>query len=98
MSALMNNFHPSAINHSLPVIERRQTLLAVCVAAIASYLYAYALLKFGVYVSFMSGNTTMAGLRTGAEHWTAVFAPILTIASFIGGSFAGTWDDNVSQT
>jgi uncharacterized membrane protein YoaK (UPF0700 family) len=57
----MNN----PMTNSLPSIERRQTLLAICVAFIAGYLDAYALQTLGVYVSFMSGNSTMAGLRTG---------------------------------
>jgi uncharacterized membrane protein YoaK (UPF0700 family) len=74
-----------------PSIERRQTLLAICVALIAGYLDAYALRTLGVYVSFMSGNTTMAGIRTGEGYFMSALAPALAIPSFVAGSFAGTW-------
>jgi uncharacterized membrane protein YoaK (UPF0700 family) len=83
MSIVTNNFIPS--------VERRQTLLAICVASIAGYLDAYALRTLGVFVSFMSGNTTVAGLRNGEGHFMSALAPALAIPSFVAGSFAGTW-------
>jgi uncharacterized membrane protein YoaK (UPF0700 family) len=82
----------SIVTHnSIPSIERRQTLLAICVALIAGYLDAYALRALGVFVSFMSGNTTVAGLRNGEGHFMSALAPALAIPSFVAGSFAGTW-------
>jgi uncharacterized membrane protein YoaK (UPF0700 family) len=36
--------------------------LAVFLALVAGYLDGYGLLVLGTYVSFMSGNTTLAGL------------------------------------
>ena len=83
MSIVTNNFIPS--------IERRQTLLAICVASIAGYLDAYALRTLSVFVSFMSGNTTVAGLRNGEGYFMSALAPALAIPSFVAGSFAGTW-------
>jgi uncharacterized membrane protein YoaK (UPF0700 family) len=80
-----------AMNNSFPSIERSQTLLAVRLALIAGYLDAYSLLKLGVYISFMSGNTTMAGVRTGEGHPMSALAPVLAIPSFVIGGFAGTW-------
>jgi uncharacterized membrane protein YoaK (UPF0700 family) len=79
------------MSNSAPLIERRQTRVAICVALVAGYLDAYALLKLGIYVSFMSGNTTMAGLRMGEGHLISALAPALAIPSFVSGSFAGTW-------
>ena len=75
---------------SFPRTERRQTLLAVCIALTAGYLDAYALLKLGVFISFMSGNTTMAALRIGEGHISSALAPALAIPCFVVGSFAGT--------
>jgi uncharacterized membrane protein YoaK (UPF0700 family) len=79
------------MSNARPSIERRQTLLAICVALVAGYLDAYALRTLGVFVSFMSGNTTMAGLRSGEGHLMSALAPALAIPSFVTGSFAGTW-------
>jgi uncharacterized membrane protein YoaK (UPF0700 family) len=39
--------------------------LAVFLALVAGYLDGYGLLVLGTYVSFMSGNTTFAGLKSG---------------------------------
>jgi uncharacterized membrane protein YoaK (UPF0700 family) len=83
----MNN----PMSNAPPSIERHQTLLAICVALIAGYLDAYALRTLGVFVSFMSGNTTMAGLSTGERHFMSALAPALAIPSFVAGSFVGTW-------
>jgi uncharacterized membrane protein YoaK (UPF0700 family) len=84
--------------NSFPSVERSQTLLAVRVALIAGYLDAYALLKLGVYISFMSGNTTTAGVRTGEGHLMSALAPALAIPSFVIGGFAGTWITINSKT
>jgi uncharacterized membrane protein YoaK (UPF0700 family) len=85
--------HPEHImmNNSTPSSEHRQTLLAIGVALIAGYLDAYALRTLGVFVSFMSGNTTVAGLRTGEGHFMSALAPAIAIPSFVAGSFAGAW-------
>jgi uncharacterized membrane protein YoaK (UPF0700 family) len=79
----------NAFNASIS-FERRQTVLAGCVASVAGYLDAYALMKLGIFVSFMSGNTTMAGLRTGEGHFLPALAPAIAIPAFVGGSFTGT--------
>ena len=67
------------MSNSFPSVERSQALLAVRVALIAGYLDAYALLKLGVYISFMSGNTTTAGVRTGEGQLMSALAPALAI-------------------
>ena len=51
---------------------RVEWALAIFLALIAGYLDGYGLLVLGTYVSFMSGNTTIAGLRSGQE-WTGQF-------------------------
>src|SRR5271168_1732150 len=44
---------------------RSESTLAICLALIAGYVDAYGLIALGVYVSFMSGNTTQTGSLTG---------------------------------
>jgi uncharacterized membrane protein YoaK (UPF0700 family) len=46
---------------------------------------------FGTFVSFMSGNTTYAGIHIGQAYLTAAIPAGLAIAGFLGGSFLGNW-------
>jgi uncharacterized membrane protein YoaK (UPF0700 family) len=74
----------------LPRDETRvQWILAIFLALIAGYLDGYGLLFLGVYVSFMSGNTTVAGLRTGQASFHAVLPSAIAVLSFVTGSFLG---------
>jgi uncharacterized membrane protein YoaK (UPF0700 family) len=68
-----------------------QERLAAGLATIAGLVDAYGIIAFGVYVSFMSGNTTQTGYETaqGAFHAAALSA--LAILFFVGGSFAATF-------
>lgn len=67
---------------------------AVCLAAVAGFLDGYAYLTYKTYVSFMSGNTTLAGLTTGQGLFSAALLSGTAIVFFLGGSFAGTWMAN----
>lgn len=50
-------------------------------ALISGFVDSYTLLNFGVYASFMSGNTTSAGLHAGhAKLAAAVVQPSKTVA------------------
>jgi uncharacterized membrane protein YoaK (UPF0700 family) len=73
-----------------PVQERehQQTMLAICLTMTAGYLDGYSLLVLGTYVSFMSGNTTMAGVRIGQGNLLAALSPAIAVLSFFAGSFA----------
>src|SRR5258705_3360579 len=73
-----------------PVLERehQQTMLAICFTMTAGYLDGYSLLVLGTYVSFMSGNTTMAGVRIGQGNLLAALSPAIAVLSFFAGSFA----------
>jgi len=68
--------------------ERR---LAIHLALIAGYVDAYALLAYGTYVSFMSGNTTQTGSMTGQGRLLAALPSAVAIVFFVAGSFVGTW-------
>ena len=63
--------------------------MAILLAMIAGYLDGYGLLFLGTYVSFMSGNTTSTGLRSGQGDFHAAFPSAVAIASFVTGSFLG---------
>jgi uncharacterized membrane protein YoaK (UPF0700 family) len=68
---------------------RVQWALAIFLALIAGYLDGYGLLFLGVYVSFMSGNTTVTGLRSGQNNLHAALPSAIAILSFVTGSFLG---------
>ena len=64
--------------------------LAVCLAAVAGYVDAYGFLTFSTFVSFMSGNTTHAGIKLGLGAYDAALPAAAAILSFVAGVFAGT--------
>lgn len=68
---------------------RLQLALAILLALIAGYLDGYGLLFLGVYVSFMSGNTTVAGLRGGQGNFPAALPSAIAVVCFVTGSFLG---------
>jgi uncharacterized membrane protein YoaK (UPF0700 family) len=57
--------YAAKIRTPVPGSERNQTRTAMSLALTAGYVDGYGLLILGTYVSFMSGNTTMAGVRAG---------------------------------
>jgi uncharacterized membrane protein YoaK (UPF0700 family) len=74
--------------------------LAVALAATAGWIDAVGYLHFAhVFVSFMSGNSTILGIALGHAKWAQAVSPLLAIAFFVLGSFigsllrglAGTW-------
>jgi uncharacterized membrane protein YoaK (UPF0700 family) len=74
----------------LPSYQTRvQWASAVFLALIAGYLDGYGLLFLGTYVSFMSGNTTLAGLRSGQGNFQAALPSAIAIVFFVIGSFLG---------
>lgn len=70
--------------------EARQAGLAALLALIAGYVDAYAFLNYQVYGSFMSGNTTQAGLQAGEGNLSGAGYNLLPIPLFVAGVFAGT--------
>jgi uncharacterized membrane protein YoaK (UPF0700 family) len=69
---------------------RAQAALVSVLALIAGYVDAYALLNYDVFASFMSGNTTESGLRTGLGRLTEAAHHMLPIPIFVMGVFLGT--------
>lgn len=68
---------------------RLQLASATFLALIAGYLDGYGLLVLGTYVSFMSGNTTMTGLKIGLHNFNAALPSAIAVLFFVTGSFMG---------
>ena len=68
---------------------RVEWAVAAFLALIAGYLDGYGLLVLGTYVSFMSGNTTITGLRSGQDNFHAALPSAIAIVFFVTGSFLG---------
>jgi uncharacterized membrane protein YoaK (UPF0700 family) len=68
--------------------------LPILLALVAGYVDAYTLLAYGVYVSFMSGNTTQAGAMIGRGKLFAALDTAVAIALFVMGVLLGTWLTN----
>ena len=68
---------------------RVEWALAVFLALIAGYLDGYGLLVLGTFVSFMSGNTTITGLKSGQGSFQAALPSAIAIVFFVTGSFLG---------
>lgn len=65
--------------------------LAVALAIVAGWVDAVGYLHFArVFVSFMSGNSTVLGIAIGQGAWMNVLSPLLAIAFFVLGSFIGS--------
>ena len=69
---------------------QRQEQLAAGLAMVAGFVDAYGIITYGVYLSFMSGNTTQTGYEAGQGAFSAAAPCALAILFFVGGSFAGT--------
>jgi uncharacterized membrane protein YoaK (UPF0700 family) len=86
-------FEPSAADRTAPSRQyavQSQEWLATVLAMIAGFVDAYGIITYGVYVSFMSGNTTQTGYQAAEGELAAAAASALAILFFVGGSFAGT--------
>ena len=70
---------------------RAQGGRAAVLALIAGYVDAYAFVNHKVYVSFMSGNTTQAGLQAGQEKLAEAGYNLLPIPLFVVGVVVGAF-------
>src|SRR5450631_2780853 len=64
---------------------------ALARALISGYVDSYALLNFGVFASFMTGNTTTGGLSAGQANLAAAGHSLLPIPFFLLGILSGTF-------
>jgi uncharacterized membrane protein YoaK (UPF0700 family) len=72
--------------------DRRLLALALCLAALAGYVDALGVLfTQGLFVAFMSGNSTRLAVEIAQGHW-AIAAPVAgVIAAFVLGTMIGQW-------
>ena len=70
------------------MLDRAEGRLAASLALIAGYVDGYGIVALGVYVSFMSGNTTQTGTLTGQGHFATALHSALSIVFFVVGNFA----------
>jgi uncharacterized membrane protein YoaK (UPF0700 family) len=76
---------------AIPKRERTNFLLTLVIAAAAAYVDAMGFLLYsGVYLSFMSGNTTRAAVLVGRGDWKQVAPAIGVIPTFVLGTAIGT--------
>jgi len=63
---------------------------ACVVAWLSGYVDAYTVLTFGVHSSFMSGNTTEAGVHAAGHELSVAAYYFLPLPCFVIGVMAGT--------
>jgi uncharacterized membrane protein YoaK (UPF0700 family) len=68
---------------------RQQGRRAALLALIAGYVDAYAFVKYRLYVSFMSGNTTQTASQAGQAQFAEVGHSLFPIPCFVAGVFVG---------
>src|SRR4030081_2071223 len=80
-----------AMAHRTMLDSRRNIILACALSALAGYVDAIGFLHLnGLYVSFMSGNSTRMGVSLAAGHWADATEALGLIALFVTGAAAGS--------
>ena len=69
--------------------SRSARVVAFAFAGVAGYVDAYALIRFQVYASFMSGNTTRGGVEAASRQFAIAGLSLLAIVCFVLGAFIG---------
>ena len=71
--------------------SRRNILLACALSALAGYVDGIGFLHLGgLFVSFMSGNSTRMGVSLADGHWSDAIVALGLIALFVSGAAAGS--------
>ncbi len=69
----------------------RDEPLAMCLSALAGFVDAVGFLWLGgVFVSFMSGNSTQLATELGGDNWSRAAIPAAVVATFIAGVVLAT--------
>jgi uncharacterized membrane protein YoaK (UPF0700 family) len=79
-----------AADRSRRARARSAEWLAAGLAMIAGFVDAYGMITYGVYVSFMSGNTTQTGYQAAEGAFGPAALSALAILFFVVGSFVAT--------
>jgi uncharacterized membrane protein YoaK (UPF0700 family) len=71
--------------------SRRDIVLACALSALAGYVDGIGFLHLGgLFVSFMSGNSTRMGVSLAEGHWSSALEALGLVALFVGGAAAGS--------
>jgi uncharacterized membrane protein YoaK (UPF0700 family) len=71
--------------------SRRNLMLACALSALAGYVDGIGFLHLGgLFVSFMSGNSTRMGVSLAAGNWSAAAEALILIALFVLGAACGS--------
>jgi uncharacterized membrane protein YoaK (UPF0700 family) len=71
--------------------SRKSIILACALSALAGYVDAIGFIHLGgLFVSFMSGNSTRLGVSLSERHWGAAAEALGLIALFVAGAAAGS--------
>src|SRR5438270_10409815 len=71
--------------------SRRNILLACALSALAGYVDGIGFLHLGgLFVSFISGNSTRMGVSLAEGHWQSALEALGLIALFVTGAAAGS--------
>src|SRR6202035_2468973 len=71
--------------------SHRNTALACALSALAGYVDGIGFLHLGgLFVSFMSGNSTRMGVSLAAGNWSAAAEALILIALFVLGAACGS--------
>jgi uncharacterized membrane protein YoaK (UPF0700 family) len=82
---------PENSNPGVPKKERTSFLLSLVIAAVAAYVDATGFLLYsGIYLSFMSGNSTRAAVLLARGDWHQLAPVIGVIPTFVLGVTVGT--------
>src|SRR4029077_17111198 len=71
--------------------SRRNIALACALSSLAGYVDGIGFLHLGgLFVSFMSGNSTQFGVSLAQGRWSSAMPPLALIALFVCGTAAGS--------
>lgn len=89
MSAIRPQLPRNSVSTGLSLFSS-QAARALTRVLIAGYVDAYAWLNFGIYASFMTGNTTSGGSHAGQGNLAAAGHSLPPIPCFLAGILAGS--------
>jgi len=83
--------HLSSVSCALMLDSRANILLACALSAVAGYVDGIGFLHLGgLFVSFMSGNSTRMGVSLADGRWTSALEAFLLIVLFVAGAAVGS--------
>lgn len=81
---------PTPAPKSTALMDTRGLLFTVILAGLSGWVDATGFLQWhGLFVSFMSGNTTTLGVLIGATHWIDALTPLSVLSAFVAGVTVG---------